>query len=91
MRITKKQPDSVVRGKPEVGNIYMANGGKRNSTHYWVVVGMSETGGTLYMMGFTAEGNVSSTASYNTSAFANRAVVGFIDWDMSDPIHVEWY
>lgn len=26
MRITKKQPDSVVRGKPEVGNIYMANG-----------------------------------------------------------------
>lgn len=91
MRITKKKPATVVKSKPMVGNIYMANGGRRNSTHYWAVVGMSETGGTLYMMGFTAEGEVSSTASYNTHAFADREVVGSIDWDLLDPIYVEWY
>lgn len=90
MKITPRS-DKTVTGKPEVGNVYLASGGRRNSTHYWVIVGMTETKSTLYMMGFTKLGMVSSTASYNAHAFEDRRIVGKVDLGDMDAIEVEWF
>lgn len=90
MKITPRS-DKVVKGAPAVGNVYLAGGGRRGSTHYWVVIGMTETGSTLYMLGFTKAGDVSSTASYNAHSFEDRRIVGQVDWDTMPAMEVEWF
>lgn len=57
------------------GNIYPAHGGRRKpGTEYWLVVAVSETG--AHCLGYDADGNPVSTASYLKSAMRQRPVVG---------------
>ncbi len=90
MKITMRKP-TTKRGKPEVGNVYRAIGGRRNSTCYWILMGMSESGGTLYFLGFDPEGEVSSTASYNKHSFEDRPIIGKANLQDMKAINVEWY
>lgn len=59
-----------------IGNIYPAKGGK-GDTEYWLVVALSTNG--AHLIGFNADGNVSSTSSYLRGALRERPVIGRAD------------
>lgn len=66
----------VLREACEVipGNIYPAKGGRKPSTDYWLVIAVS--GSAAHLIGFNADGDPVSTASYNKSAMRERPVIG---------------
>ena len=59
------------------GNIYPAKGGRKPGTEYWLVVAVSETG--AHLIGFNAEGQPVSTASYGKHAMRERPVLAHIN------------
>ena len=59
------------------GNIYPAKGGRKPGTEYWLVIAVSATG--AHLIGFNAEGEPVSTASYLKSAMRERPVIGYAD------------
>lgn len=77
----KLKTESIVmlRGSCEVvpGNIYPAKGGRKPGTEYWLVIAVSATG--AHLIGFNAEGEPVSTASYLKSAMRERPVIGWVD------------
>lgn len=75
----KLQPIEMLRQECEVmpGNIYPAKGGRKPGTEYWLVVAVSQNG--AHLIGFDAEGNPVSTASYNKSAMRERPIIGRCD------------
>ena len=75
----KLQPIDMLRNASEVvpGNIYPAKGGRKPGTEYWLVIAVSTTG--AHLIGFNAEGEPVSTASYLKSAMRERPVIGWVD------------
>lgn len=60
------------------GNIYPAKGGRKSpGTEFWLVVACSKNG--AHCIGFSADGEPVSTASYLKSAMRERPVVGRVD------------
>lgn len=59
------------------GNIYPAKGGRKPGTEFWLVVSVTQS--SAHLIGFNAEGNPVSTASYLKSAMQERPVIGFVD------------
>lgn len=59
------------------GNIYPAKGGRKPGTDYWLVIAVTQTG--AHLIGFNAEGEPVSTASYLKSAMRERPVIGWVD------------
>lgn len=70
----ENQPDTT---EPQIGYVYRARGG--STTRFWCVFAMSETGGTVHLIGLDAKGNPVSTSSYNRRSVEDRAVVGVAD------------
>lgn len=70
----------TVKAKSDVvpGNIYPAKGGRSTpGTEYWLVIAVYETG--AHVIGFDAEGNPVSTASYGKHALRERPLLGKAD------------
>jgi hypothetical protein len=60
------------------GNIYPAKGGRRSpGTDWWLVVAVSGT--SAHCIGFDAQGNPCSTASYLKGAMRERPIIGRCD------------
>ena len=79
MKLTSKALKSV-KAKSDVvpGNIYPAKGGRRTpGTEYWLVIATYETG--AHVIGFDADGNPVSTASYGKHALRERPLLGKVD------------
>ena len=71
---------TVVKNESDVvaGNIYPAKGGRRNpGTEWWLVVSTSTHG--AHCLGFDADGNPCSTASYNKGALRERPICSRVD------------
>ena len=75
----KLQPIDMLWNASEVvpGNIYPAKGGRKPGTYYWLVIAVSAHG--AHLIGFNAEGEPVSTASYLKSAMRERPVIGRVD------------
>ena len=75
----KLQPIDMLWNASEVvpGNIYPAKGGRKPGTYYWLVIAVSEHG--AHLIGFNAEVEPVSTASYLKSAMRERPVIGRVD------------
>lgn len=58
-----------------VGNVYCSK--NTHKTVAWVVVGLS--GQAVHLIGLDAEGQVSSTQSYNRHAIEGRKLIGRVD------------
>jgi len=59
------------------GNIYPAKGGRKPGTEFWLVVAVTQS--AAHLIGFDAEGNPVSTASYLKSAMQERPIIGLVD------------
>lgn len=68
-----KKPE--VPTEVELGNVYASK--NSHKTKAWIVMCIS--GGTVHLLGIDAEGEVSSTASYNKSSFERRNLIGVVD------------
>lgn len=58
-----------------VGNVYCSK--NTHKTVAWLVVGLS--GHTVHLLGLDAEGQVSSTQSYNRHTMDRRKLIGRVD------------
>ncbi len=57
------------------GNIYHAQGGRKSpGTEYWLVVALTKNGAVC--LGFDAEGNACSAATYLKNAMRSRPILG---------------
>lgn len=59
----------------EVGNVYTSK--NTHKTKAWVVMSMS--GNTVHLLGLDADGQISSTQSYNLFAIERRPLLGRVD------------
>ena len=59
------------------GNIYPGQGGRQPRTEYWLVV--SVFGEACHLLGFNANGEPCSTASYGAHAMRTRPILGRVD------------
>lgn len=74
MRVDLSRVPVPVGSEPEVGNLYIAKGG-RGSTAYWLVVARTPSNGCV-LLGLDSLGVVVSSANYNSHAVKDRPLVG---------------
>jgi hypothetical protein len=81
MKLDKELLKNVVASSEVLpGNIYPAKGGRRSpGTDFWLVVSCSTHG--AHCIGFNADGEPVSTASYLKGALRERPLVGRVDME----------
>ena len=78
MRIDPTSLQSLhAAGEVRPGNIYPGKGGRQPRTEYWLVVSIS--GEACHLLGFDANGDPCSSASYNFHAMRQRPILGQVD------------
>jgi hypothetical protein len=74
MKISTEDLTPSQRGEIEVGNVYLAKGGGKESAKYWCVIALKEN--SCCLLGLDEDGIVCTTANYLKHGMIQRQIIG---------------
>ena len=72
---------------PAVGNVYAAQGGKKDGTRFWIVIAIR--GDSCKLLGIDNNGSITGAESYYTSVMARKPLIGWCPGVMDLNLEIE--